>query len=762
MTGGKRLFGAWSAAVKGALVGLAAALVALAAAPAAAQDPIRLGGEVQGRLQDGDAQLTSGEYVDVYVFEGRAGQQVTVRMSSGDVDSYVMIRGPSGFAEFNDDRDEGDVDSQLTVRLPATGQYRIQATTFSPGESGRYSLSIVEGTGPQIAARGGGRAETGTNAGQLSGTDSAISSGEYADSWSFSGTPGQTYVVRLNSAEFDPYLMVRGDGLSEDNDDDQTGRGSRNSRLEFVMPDSGEVSIITTSYTTGETGAYTLVLESAGGSSVLAMDPASSTLRAGQTVSGRLDSGNQTLRSGEYMTVYTLNGRAGDHIELTLRSDQFDPYLFVQGPGDFAVANDDDETGEDGVNSRLVLTLPADGEYQVVATSYAPGETGAYRLSVTNSDADSVQMAAPSRGASSFSDGVSLSGSLSSSDEQLNSGEYTDRYVIAGRRGERVALDLQSDAFDTYLMLRGPGDVSADNDDGPNGTNSRIDMVLPADGEYTVSVTSYGPGEVGPYSLTAGLSMGTPRQAGVQGGPRVFAIMVGISDYGGYSSDLAYTADDALKLAEDLRREGVLNPSSVVLTDADATVDGVRRAFAEVAAEAGPDDIFLFFFSGHGSQQSVAVSGNELDGQAETIVLRDGQITDAEMAELFASLDTRLSLIVLDSCFSGGFARNVVSRPGVIGLFSSEEDLTSQVAVKFQAGGYLSHFLRSGLTGEANFDGDDLITAGELTTYLRRKFAAEVMDVQTQTMDGQRSYQHLVVERGGVQVDDVVIRIGRG
>ena len=281
--------------------------------------------------------------------------------------------------------------------------------------------------------------------------------------------------------------------------------------------------------------------------------------------------------------------------------------------------------------------------------------------------------------------------------------------------------------------------------------SEKVDMTLPADGDYTVSVTSFQPGEVGPYSLTAGLSMGTPRQAGVQGGPRVFAIMVGISDYGGYSSDLAYTADDAIKLAEDLRREGVLNPSSIVLTDADATVGGVRRAFAEVAAQAGPDDIFLFFFSGHGSQQSVSISGNELDGLTETIVLRDGQITDTEMAELFATLDTRLSLIVLDSCFSGGFARNVVNRPGVIGLFSSEEDLTSQVAVKFQAGGYLSHFLRSGLTGEANYDGDDLITAGELTTYLRRQFAAEVMDVQTQTMDGQRSYQHLVVERGGVQ-----------
>jgi hypothetical protein len=106
----------------------------------------------------------------------------------------------------------------------------------------------------------------------------------------------------------------------------------------------------------------------------------------------------------------------------------------------------------------------------------------------------------------------------------------------------------------------------------------------------------------------------------------------------------------------------------------------------------------------------------------------------------------------------------VVSRAGIIGLFSSEEDLTSQVAVKFQAGGYLSHFVRTGLGGEANADGDDMITAGELTQYVRRKYATEVTayDVGGQTIDGQRSYQNLVVERGGVQVDDVVVRVERG
>jgi hypothetical protein len=253
--------------------------------------------------------------------------------------------------------------------------------------------------------------------------------------------------------------------------------------------------------------------------------------------------------------------------------------------------------------------------------------------------------------------------------------------------------------------------------------------------------------------------MGSPRQAAVQGGPRVFAIMVGISDYGDQANNLPYTDEDAEKLAETLDREGVLNASSVVLTNADATVAGVRRAFTSVAREAGPDDMFLFFFSGHGSQEDSVTSAQEPDGRTESIILRDGEITDQEMARLFNSLDTRLSLLVLDSCFSGGFARNVVDRPGVMGLFSSEEDLTSAVADKFEAGGYLSHFLRAGLAGDGDGDGDGAVTAGELATYLRAQFVAEVQGVESETMEGQRNYQNLVIDRGGVQIDDIVLRL---
>jgi hypothetical protein len=272
-------------------------------------------------------------------------------------------------------------------------------------------------------------------------------------------------------------------------------------------------------------------------------------------------------------------------------------------------------------------------------------------------------------------------------------------------------------------------------------------------------VTSYRPGETGSYRFSVSPGQEPPRQATAPGGPRVYAVMVGVSDYAGEANNLPYTDEDARKLAETLRREGALNDASIVLTNAEATVGGVRQAFARVAAQAGPDDLFLFFFSGHGTQVGTPISGVEPDGKAESIVLRDGQISDTDMADLFETLNTRLSLLVLDSCFSGGFARNVVDRPGVMGLFSSEEDLTSAVAGKFRAGGYLSHFVRQGMAGEADVDGDRLVTAGELASYLRRQFRVEVEDVESTTQDGQRNYQNLVVDRGGVQVDDVIVRL---
>ncbi len=773
---------------------LSLAVAPILTGPALAQQSLRPGAAVQGDLSRGDDQLDTGEFIDVYEVEGRAGDSLAVAMRSDDFDAYLMVTGPGDFQQDNDDSGDDGTNSGLDVRLPASGTYLVTATSYEPGESGRYSLTLGGGPtggsarmtgGSAQANAGGGALQTGRAAsGVLAQGDRRLQAGEFADDWSLQVRRGQTYTVTLEAGDFDAYLMARGPGgLEEDNDDDPGQRGARNSRLTFTAPADGTVNISATSFGSNETGRYQIAVETggrtpyagAGRPPLQDYQPSNrqvdGTINPGQSVNADLGDGDRRLDSGEFIDTYTLRGRQGLQLDLRLTSSDFDPYVAITGPGGLSEFNDDDPDGGGAVDSRLFVTLPADGEYRITATSYEAGEAGDYRLMVSTADGRASQ-GRPQQ--NSYVDdrgdredvrggviriGDTVGGALQSGDETLDSGEFVDTFTFRGARGQRVAAELTSAAFDAYIILTTPSGEQIDNDDGEDGTNSRLDTVLAEEGEYQVMVTSYGPGETGSYRFSVAPSMGSPRQAAVRGGARVFAIMVGISDYGDVASDLPYTDEDAEKLAETLQREGVLNASSVVLTNAEATVGGVRRAFQSVAAQAGPDDMFLFFFSGHGSQEDGATSALEPDGRTESIVLTDGEITDQEMGRLFAGLDTRLSLLVLDSCFSGGFARNVVDRPGVMGLFSSEEDLTSAVADKFEAGGYLSHFLRAGLAGDGDGDGDGAVTAGELATYLRRQFVAEVEGVEAETMEGQRNYQNLVIDRGGVQVDDVVLRL---
>ncbi|CAN5377920.1 hypothetical protein BH09PSE1_BH09PSE1_12530 [soil metagenome] len=805
---------------------MATVALTLAASGAAwAQQRLQPGAAASGDLRQGDEKLSSGEFVDTWTFQGRAGDRVSLAMTSNDFDPYLLINGPGDFSEQNDDGPDGGTGAALDVRLPADGTYRVMATSYEAGEHGRYALTFQTAQGGSRASTGASRSgqaaisgnaaallnarpRTATGAATttttshvlqpgstvreaLGGGDPTLSTGEYADVWTFQARRGQTYTLGMSSSDFDPYLVVRGPGgLSEDNDDDPGRRGSRDSAVTFTAAADGEVQISATSYQSGESGQYSLSLEAGGqdyadqrGANGLygqgpqperAQPTAGATaIRVGESRDGRLGQGARTLSSGEYVNTFTLTGRQGQQLDLRLTSSEFDPYVQITGPAGFSAFNDDDADHEDSRDSRLIVTLPADGAYEIAATSYEAGESGRYRLSVADGagyrpaatpDAPAPRPGRDTEQASSqtLRIGDTVGGTLRAGDTTLSSGEYVDTYTFQGRRGQRIAAELTSSAFDAYIALVTPSGETISNDDGTDGTNSLLDTALSEDGLYTVAVTSYAAGETGSYRFSVMPSQGSARQASVQGGARVFAIMVGVSDYGNDQNNLPYTDEDAVKLAETLRREGVLNPASVTLTNADATVAGVENAFRRVAQQAGPDDMFLFFFSGHGSQTeegSTPVSALEPDGRSESIVLRDGQISDSEMARLFGTLRTRLSLLVLDSCFSGGFARNVVDRPGVMGLFSSEEDLTSAVAGKFEAGGYLAHFLRAGLSGDADGDGDTMVTAGELATYLRREFSTEVTGVEAETVEGQRNYQNLVIDRGGVQVDDVVLRL---
>ncbi|QIG81129.1 pre-peptidase C-terminal domain-containing protein [Stakelama tenebrarum] len=724
---------------------------------------------ISGALERSDSRLGTGEYTDRYTITARAGQRIALSALSDDFDTYLMVRGPGDFSQDNDDAVAGERNAAMRFTAPADGEYRVIVTSYAEGTTGAYQLSVggarIDGQGNAAPAQSGNGMTLGTPVrGTLASGDNELRSGEYVDTWELRATPGERIAVRLMSDAIDTYLIVLGtDGRIGENDDDPNGNGSSDAMLELTVPADGRVSIGATSYQPGETGGYTLVAERVGAGTGGSGSSSQNSISVGQTVRGSLGSGE--AREGKYEDVYVLRGEAGQSIEIRLDSTAFDPTLAIRGGNGFSDSNDDDPAVENTRNSRLVVTLPQSGTYSLVVSSYEAQATGGYSLSVAPAQAP-AGTPATSGGTDMLALGRTATGRLQNGDRQLNSGEYADAYSFAGRAGQEIEIDLNSSDFDPYLILSGPGDFHEENDDavtesGRSTHDSRIVVTLPEDGTYYVNVTSYQAGETGAYRV--GLNAGSGASGMVSnrsasgGGPRVFAVMVGIADYPGTANDLSSTDEDAIKLGETLRRSGLLNPSSVTLVDAQATRAGVRNAIASVAAQAGPEDLFLFFYSGHGNQVPTPVSAEELDGRSETILLYDGQASDNELAQWLSGVRTRMQMVVFDSCFSGGM-NNLVNKPNVMGIFSSEEDLTSLVAQKYQAGGYLAYFLRNALSGEADTNHDRVLTAGELTQYLRLKFSAEG-PLPASTLDNIRNYQNLTIDRGGVRVDDMVLRL---
>ena len=95
-----------------------------------------------GELAKGDDTLDSGEYMDVYEFAGHEGQTASIRLTSDDFDPYLILVGPLDQVEENDDLDGDRTVSGIDSRLDESGVYRVVATSYRPGETGRYELDI--------------------------------------------------------------------------------------------------------------------------------------------------------------------------------------------------------------------------------------------------------------------------------------------------------------------------------------------------------------------------------------------------------------------------------------------------------------------------------------------------------------------------------------------------------------------------------------------------------------------------------------------
>ncbi|NVB78190.1 MAG: caspase family protein [Kofleriaceae bacterium] len=128
------------------------------------------------------------------------------------------------------------------------------------------------------------------------------------------------------------------------------------------------------------------------------------------------------------------------------------------------------------------------------------------------------------------------------------------------------------------------------------------------------------------------------------------ALLVGINDYPGFNSDLPSCVADVDAMGDLLSRHYGFELD--ILVDGDATQDAVRAGLARLCSNVSAADRICFFYSGHGTTVP------RRDSIEECLVLADGSLLpDDDFVAAFTGVPAGCALVVLDSCFSGGMAK---------------------------------------------------------------------------------------------------------
>ena len=149
-----------------------------------------------------------------------------------------------------------------------------------------------------------------------------------------------------------------------------------------------------------------------------------------------------------------------------------------------------------------------------------------------------------------------------------------------------------------------------------------------------------------------------------------YAVLVGIDGYQ-YLSKLENCEKDARDMKDILIRKCGFSSSNVeILLGSQATYVNIKNAINSRLALAGPNDLIVFYYSGHGDYGPTDVYPyDESDDQDEYIcpvnAKNNGRqtnwIRDDELKEWFDAINAKNKLLIFDSCRSGGLIKNGMS-----------------------------------------------------------------------------------------------------
>ncbi len=345
--------------------------------PPIAAQPIAIGATVEGELTASVGKCGSGAPADAWRFEGREGQRIRIDMTSSDFDTYLELFDENRVSlDEDDDGGPKGTDSRMTITLPRTGAYIIEARAFSAA-LGDYSLSVTE-VEPDRAPD---RIDFGASLqGEIDGDDPRDDDDRGYDAFVFSGREGQRIQAIMRSGDFDTWLQVGGaDGefTALASDDDGLMEGT-DSRLNYTLPGDGDYVLRASPLGSDGKGLYSLELIDRG------PQPRPGSILVGSTAWGTLTATDATTDHNSLYDAYRVDLREDEKLLITMVSNDVDSFVTIgreKDDGAFEVLGSDDD-GLTDTHAKLEWTAPDDGTFEIRAGAYQQGQTGAYALTV--------------------------------------------------------------------------------------------------------------------------------------------------------------------------------------------------------------------------------------------------------------------------------------------------------------------------------------------------------------------------------------------
>ena len=223
-----------------------------------------------------------------------------------------------------------------------------------------------------------------------------------------------------------------------------------------------------------------------------------------------------------------------------------------------------------------------------------------------------------------------------------------------------------------------------------------------------------------------------------------YVLSVGVSDYEGTKNDLHFADVDAKRVAQFFIDAGVPSGHIKLLTNQNATRQNILSTLNTVFSAAQPNDVVIFYFSGHGDKGVFLPA--DFTGFSNALLHR-------EVKAAFKNCAAKHKLCIADACFAGSIrtksfdssrdslktveeklktatakAYKEANNDVVVMMASRANEESKEMSALGQ--GAFTYYLLQGWRGTADLNGDKIITIKELFRYTQQKVIAITKDMQ--------------------------------